>query len=1504
MAMQLKTGADLNNMPLSRFVIENLSSDPENNIKEGSKYYNSGSGTNSHRERIYSNGKWRSTAYMDDIDALQKQLDELDFAGSEEFQTLSGRVLTIEGLFNNGKAKDAEKLGGQLPSYYATADGLSALQQKVNAFLDGEVDSDSVLENLKEIQAFLDSYDGATSLAEIIDSINTQIADRYTKAESDGRYLPLDGTKAMSGVLEAPKGIKIGNVVISIDNDGNLKIDGNAYATGELGSGQVAGEGGGGSTGGGYTAFDDSVTWADYNDSMADWLVTAYHGKLFNDRIATLENKATKVEVSNLLTSGTKIATIKVDANSYDILAPSTDWSAITNKPTTIGGYGITDAIKYNTAGIDISGDTMPLNEIGYGYISKGWIGNGVAFSIGLTQNYWMNLQYNSAYQGLAHRACIDGTIRDWANILDEKNYKYFLDTVYLKQSGGNINGPLSVSSEWPMIVFVQNGVRGESIGVNQGKLVCYNAGGTNSYEILHLNNYANHAAKKDGSNASGTWKIDITGKAASAYKLISSNGATVLSTDGNQISAIGDIGFTNAGQGLRWTVGDTSIANIVVGTTGNFLLGNQGAQAGYNTYLDGNNIYLRYGRSNTVAMTITEEGNVEIAGVNNAYTRKLAVGVGSAHIVATTTGLPLLGTPATGSFLVGSVHYGLQIGTNTIDEASFIQAQRFNSADAKKLNLNPLGGDVHIGSASTSSKLHVSEIQMGTVTLKVENGALKVVGNVFATGEVASGKIASSGGEGEEGGSGTIGGTLFSEEYDWSNYTSEMKDWLVTAYHGKLFDERITTLETKPTNVRVGNRLTSGKTIATIGVDNAEYNVYAPATYAWSEITGTENVLTTAGGVIDGVDTNVPLKLNGNYSSNLLVFSINNTSKMYVGYSAEYGSVLFDYAHGYRLGITTQGKPAFNNDILLHQGNFADLITTLNKNVTFNAELIGKKETGGSFARWRIATSENGTFFQAGSIDSTKAQGILYLSGINGTYLEKLNILADLAVVSDRLHIGHIANDDGSALQVNGNIHVTGNIRVANDYGVLSRTTTGGTIQIIGIGASNLLSVGSDACIQHGVATNIYGKDIRYIVGNSLDTRVTAMTITNKGNVLVGATSNIERRLVVGTGGAFIYAHTLGGDSTTPTLGNVATNALLIGYDSYGTQIWTNSNGYTFIQSGRFDGTATAYALNLNPLGGSVSIGNENSPVKINGRLDFTNSVATINHQGRSWAHIENSMAYIGTSAFAPTLSLGGYSIMMRAGGNLDYVMLIDTASARPYSSTAPISLGTSSYRWSNVYSVNGNFSGEVSIGGNIIGNSLYLANNSSIAIRDTNGANITILNLNTYNEVAFCYSTISKGYKTDIYGHEIRLFAATENSLSAIRIDAGGIIIPTSHTLKIGEATLSYEDGALKVDKNFFAEGEVASGKVAEEGTGGNTPSGSGLEIKTFDIASTTENQMVELAHNLGTRDVVVQIFENSQSSNYQQVFADVYYVDTAKVAINFGAAQTVPHRVIIMG
>lgn len=195
MALPLKSGADFYTQELLRARLHNFDGDLAE-YGTGSIYYNTTSGLNtSDRIRYRGLSAWHSVANLEDIARLEEMIGNLDFAGSEDFVGITSRVAALEGNFTNGAAKDAVKFGGQLPSYYATQSAFSALQEKVNAFLDGDVDSDAVLENLKEIQAFLDSYDGATSLVDLLDA-------KADKSSLSG-YLPLSGG-TLSGGLTVP----------------------------------------------------------------------------------------------------------------------------------------------------------------------------------------------------------------------------------------------------------------------------------------------------------------------------------------------------------------------------------------------------------------------------------------------------------------------------------------------------------------------------------------------------------------------------------------------------------------------------------------------------------------------------------------------------------------------------------------------------------------------------------------------------------------------------------------------------------------------------------------------------------------------------------------------------------------------------------------------------------------------------------------------------------------------------------------------------------------------------------------------------------------------------------------------------------------------------------------------------------------------------------------------------------------------------------------------------
>ena len=144
MAFKIKDNLDLNGYVLQNFCVDNYDSlDGISNLGVGRTIFLTGNSTDEkHRHiNVFDGTKFKALAFLDDV------TNNADFA---------------------------------------------ALKTKVEAFLEGGVDADNVLENLKEIQAFLDNYSAATSLTDILDTK----ADKSQLAD----YLPLvGGTLNVSG---------------------------------------------------------------------------------------------------------------------------------------------------------------------------------------------------------------------------------------------------------------------------------------------------------------------------------------------------------------------------------------------------------------------------------------------------------------------------------------------------------------------------------------------------------------------------------------------------------------------------------------------------------------------------------------------------------------------------------------------------------------------------------------------------------------------------------------------------------------------------------------------------------------------------------------------------------------------------------------------------------------------------------------------------------------------------------------------------------------------------------------------------------------------------------------------------------------------------------------------------------------------------------------------------------------------------------------------------------
>ena len=123
----------------------------------------------------------------------------------------------------------------------------------------------------------------------------------------------------------------------------------------------------------------------------------------------------------------------------------------------------------------------------------------------------------------------------------------------------------------------------------------------------------------------------------------------------------------------------------------------------------------------------------------------------------------------------------------------------------------------------------------------------MEVNGNFHATGNVAAGGI------GEEGDPGSGGGVSLLNS--WTNIPSDLSGYALGATLGVDLNSRVTTLEGKATAVSFAQTLTSGKAIGTITIDGTSKVLYAPATYAWDEITSKPNTI-SGYGITDAITT------------------------------------------------------------------------------------------------------------------------------------------------------------------------------------------------------------------------------------------------------------------------------------------------------------------------------------------------------------------------------------------------------------------------------------------------------------------------------------------------------------------------------------------------------------------------------------------------------------------------------------------------------------------------
>ena len=311
---------------------------------------------------------------------------------------------------------------------YATTEALNAVSNKLNDFLEGS-DADTIINKWKELEAFLSGMAETDNLAEILETkadkkyVDSTFVTLATKQTITGEktFSSVLNTAAIkaSGAITAPSlaasdWVTIAGIKLRKLEDGALMLEGNLALTGGLttyasdgvsfpsiydglpidndtiywqevdGSRVLKAREGSGSS------FDKSAMWTalagstteQINKSHLTTALTGYateswvSGKNYAVKATTLAGYGITDGINAVSVTGTgnAVTAASISGHTLTLTKGSTfslsghkhAWSDITSgKPTTLSGYGITDAYTKTDADsryVNVSGDTMTGN--------------------------------------------------------------------------------------------------------------------------------------------------------------------------------------------------------------------------------------------------------------------------------------------------------------------------------------------------------------------------------------------------------------------------------------------------------------------------------------------------------------------------------------------------------------------------------------------------------------------------------------------------------------------------------------------------------------------------------------------------------------------------------------------------------------------------------------------------------------------------------------------------------------------------------------------------------------------------------------------------------------------------------------------------------------------------------------------------------------------------------------------------------------------------------------
>lgn len=358
---------------------------------------------------------------------------------------------------------------------YATSSSLSQLSAKVDNFLEG-TDTDGIINKWKELESFLAGQTQTSTLAELLsikaDKATTLagygITDAYTKNDISGLladYVTKSGAQDITGIKSFINGLNIGDILVKKHSDGVVELDGDLILTGSL------------------TMFAQGSHTA---STILDALPIDNTTLSKEGGVLSVIGGVGGGSVDGIILNGTTYSpdetTKLITLPNYPTTLPASDvysWAKQPNKPsysfgelsshpTTLGGYGITDAYtksdadgKYVlkagdtvTGDLSVAGQLFAGNEQFVATLLYTFIGRdkGIYFSNDANNgSLYVNTHYDRSHQAgsfIINEA--NGVVTFQNNptvksntILHTGNYAGELDNRYVNKAGDTMTGKL-----------------------------------------------------------------------------------------------------------------------------------------------------------------------------------------------------------------------------------------------------------------------------------------------------------------------------------------------------------------------------------------------------------------------------------------------------------------------------------------------------------------------------------------------------------------------------------------------------------------------------------------------------------------------------------------------------------------------------------------------------------------------------------------------------------------------------------------------------------------------------------------------------------------------------------------------------------------------------------------------------------------------------------------------------------------------------------------------------